>query len=125
MAKGKGVILCIDDDPDILSFFKTVLEAEGHKVVVAATGEDGLKAFRERKPDMVFVDLMMEEVDAGASFVRHVKASGSQVPMYMVTSVGDALNSNIDYSSLGVKGVIQKPVNIPNLLQIVNIALKS
>ena len=119
MADSGKSILCIDDDPDILEFFETVLNAKGYEVVTAPTAEEGLKAFKEYSPGLVFVDLMMEEVDAGTNFVKEVKALGSGVPIYMVSSVGDALNLNTSYSELGLTGVLQKPVDISNLLQIV------
>jgi len=117
------VILCIDDDQDILDFFEMVLSSKGYDVVTAPTAEDGLKAFKEHGPGLVFVDLMMEEVDAGTNFVKEVKALGSDVPIYMVSSVGDALNMTTDYSELGLKGVLQKPVDISNLLHIVQTAI--
>ncbi len=119
----KKVILAVDDDQDILDFFQMVLEAEGYEVRTAGTAEEGLKAFRAQTPDLVFVDLMMEEVDAGTSMVKELKALGAKVPMYMVTSVGDSLNMNIDYSELGLKGVLQKPVDIQNLLRLVKGAI--
>ena len=107
MGKDRGVILCIDDDPDIRDFFQTVLEAEGHEVIVSATGEEGLRAFNKKRPDIIFVDLMMEEIDAGTSFVKEVKALGSGVPIYMVTSVGDTLNIE------GSEAVILVTCNMP------------
>jgi DNA-binding response OmpR family regulator len=117
-------ILVVDDDPDILNFFQLVLATEGYTVTTAGTAEDGLKAFRERRPHLVFVDLMMEEVDAGTSLVKEIQAlGGDQVPIYMVTSVGDSLNMTTDYATLGLKGVLQKPVDIKNLLRLVSHAL--
>ncbi len=116
----KPVILSVDDDPDILDFMTTVLEAKGYNIVTAETAEDGLRVFKENKPGLVFVDLMMEEVDAGTSFVKEIKALGSDVPIYMLSSVGDAMNLNTDFSSLGLKGVLQKPIEPDALLKIVS-----
>jgi len=123
MADKSSVILCVDDDQDILDFFEMVLAPTGHDVVLALPAEDGLRAFTKCQPGLVFVDLMMEEVDAGTSFVREVKALGSNVPIYMVTSVGDTLSMTADYSQLGLKGVLQKPVEIDNLMKIVERSL--
>ena len=122
MGAGK-VILCIDDDQDILDFFEMVLGSKGYEVVTSATAEEGLKAYKEHQPGLVFVDLMMEEVDAGTMFVKEVKALGDPAPIYMVSSVGDALNLATDYAELGLRGVLQKPVDIANLLRIVETAL--
>ena len=119
MADKSSVSLCLDDDQDILDFFEMVLTSKGYEVVLAPTAEEGLRTFKQCQPGLVFVDLMMEEVDAGTSFVKEVKALGSGVPIYMVTSVGDTLNMTTDYSELGLRGVLQKPVDIDNLMKIV------
>ena len=123
MQDGKPVILCLDDDPDILFFLRTVLEKGGYIVKDAATAEDGLRIFKESNPDLVIVDLMMEEVDAGTSFVKEVRAAGGDVPIYMLSGVGDNLNLMTDYSSLGLSGVFQKPVDPEKLLKILKTKL--
>lgn len=116
MKDGKNVILAIDDDPDILDTMRTIMESDGHVVETAPTAEDGIRAFKSAQPDMIIVDLMMEEIDAGTNFVREVRALGSQVPIYMVTSVGDEMNMNTAYTDLGLSGIIQKPIQPATLL---------
>ncbi len=92
MPDQKTVILCIDDDPDILSFLQIVLEGAGYTFVAAESAEAGLRAYRESAPDAVIVDLMMEEVDSGTGFVRELRALGNRAPVFMLSSVGDNLN---------------------------------
>ena len=115
MQDGKFVILCIDDDPDILESLKVVLEANDYVVVTAPSAEKGLSVYRESHPDLLIVDLMMEEIDAGTSFVKELQALGNEAPIYMLSSTGDDLQSTISYEDLGLTGVFQKPIN-PNLL---------
>ncbi len=110
MQNGKHVILCIDDDEDIRDSLQVVLEANGYVHHGAATAEEGLRVFRERQPDLVIVDLMMEEVDAGTNFVKELKLLGSEVPIFMLSSVGDSLSQMTDYAELGLSGVLQKPI---------------
>jgi DNA-binding response OmpR family regulator len=124
MQDGKYTILCIDDDPDILETLKVVLEANDYTVAQAPCAEDGLKVYKEIKPDLVIVDLMMEEIDAGTNFVKEVKALGSDVPIYMLSSMGDTLNMSTDYSALGLSGVLQKPVTPDALLKLVRSKLQ-
>ncbi|MBN1918726.1 MAG: response regulator [Verrucomicrobia bacterium] len=124
MQDGKYVILCIDDDQDILESLRLVLEANGYIMLGAATGEEGLRIYKQTKPDLLIVDLMMEEVDAGTSFVRELKASGNTAPIYMLSSVGDSLNLSADYSELGLTGVFQKPIDPETLLTILRKKLK-
>ncbi len=116
MQDGKHVILCIDDDPDIRESLKMILEANGYIHVEAATAEAGVKVYQERKPDLVIVDLMMEEVDAGTNFVKELKLRGCDVPIYMLSSVGDSLSMSTSYADLGLAGVLQKPISPDSLL---------
>ncbi len=118
MGKGKAVILYIDDDPDCLDGLRIVLEANGYEMVEARSAEEGLSAFRSRRPDLIIVDLMMEEVDSGTAFVKELKALGSDVPIYMLSSVGDSLSVTIDPAALGLAGVFQKPIHTATLLTV-------
>ena len=117
-------ILCIDDDQDFLEALSVLLKANGYNVVTACSAEQGLKVYEQTRPDLVIVDLMMEEVDAGTGFVKEVKLRGGDVPIYMLSSVGDNLSMATDYSSLGLSGVFQKPVNHENLLRVLKARLK-
>jgi len=124
MEDGKHVILTIDDDADVRYALKIVLEGNGYAVVEAATAEDGLKVYKEHNPDLLIVDLMMEEVDAGVAFVKELKAINNQAPVYMLSSVGDNLNVTTDYADLGLAGVFQKPIDNNMLLSILASKLK-
>jgi CheY-like chemotaxis protein len=124
MKDGKHVILYVEDDQDFLDGMKLVLESNGYAFVPANSGEEGIRRYKDVQPDLVIVDLMMEEVDAGTSFVKELKAMGSKVPIYMVSSVGDALTLSTDYRELGLAGVLQKPVNPSTLLSLLRSKLK-
>ena len=124
MKDGKHVILYIDDDPDVLFAVRTILESSGYIVVEAPSAEEGLKVYKQSNPDFVIVDLMMEEVDAGTSFVKELKALGNKAPIYMLSSVGDSLNISTDYAGLGLDGVFQKPIAPSTLLSVLKVKLK-
>ena len=124
MQDGKHVILCIDDDPDILEVARMILEGNDYVFVGAGSAEEGLKSYEEEQPDFIFVDLMMEEVDAGTAFVKELKARGNTAPIYMLSSVGDALSSNVNYSELGLAGVFQKPIHPDSMLKTLQAKLK-
>jgi two-component system KDP operon response regulator KdpE len=112
----KPLILCVDDDPDIRHFLRTVLEEEGYEVVDAPSAEEGLRLYRQRQPAAVIVDLMMEEVDAGTNFVRELRTIGVKVPVFLLSSVGDQLNAIADYGTLGLSGILQKPISPSSLV---------
>ena len=123
MADKKAVILCIDDDPDILSFLEIVLGGAGYEYVGAESAEEGLRAFRAAVPDAIIVDLMMEEVDSGTGFVKELRALGNRAPIFMLSSVGDSLNLVADYAPLGLAGVFQKPLARQLLLNVLEAAI--
>jgi DNA-binding response OmpR family regulator len=123
MRDGKHVILYVEDDRDFLDSVRTVLEANGYVVIGAASGDEGLRAYRRSEPDLVIVDLMMEEVDAGADLVKELKAAGCTAPIYMLSSVGDELSQSADTAALGLDGVLQKPLDFDALLAILKAKL--
>ena len=124
MAK-KVVILAIDDDSDVLNGLRIVLEAGGFEMVEAYSAQEGLKQYKESKPDFILVDLMMEEVDAGLNFVKEIRLLNNKIPIYMLSSVGDTLIQSTSYAELGLNGVLQKPVNNKTLFKIIQTSIKS
>lgn len=118
MKDGKHVIMCVDDDQDMLDSMRIFLEKNGYAVIEANTAEEGVSLYKNEKPDFVLVDLMMEEVDAGTSMVKDLKAIGAEVPIYMLSSMGDTLSVSTPYSELGLSGVFQKPIDFNSLLTI-------
>ncbi len=119
----KPLVLCVDDDPDILEFLEIVLESEGFAFAGAASAEEGLLAYKRRTPDLLILDLMMEEVDAGTGLVKDIKLLGNQAPVFLLSSVGDNLSMTTDYTSLGLAGVFQKPVDRTHMLNVLRMAL--
>ena len=124
MKDDKHVILYVEDDADFRDSMRTVLEANGYVMIEAATGEEGIRLFKAERPDLVILDLMMEEVDTGTAMVRDLKMAGCNVPIFVCSSAGDALQMSIDYTELGLSGVLQKPVDFNILLTLVKLKLQ-
>src|SRR4051794_27258169 len=59
-------ILVVDDEPDLLGFVRSALEAEGFHVTTATDGTDGLRLALTTKPDLVILDLLMPGLDGQA-----------------------------------------------------------
>jgi len=125
MANKNFVILAIDDDSDVLNALRIILEANGYKMVEAYSAEEGLKKYKESRPNFILVDLMMEEVDAGLNFVKEIRLLNNKAPIYMLSSVGDSLAQSTSYTELGLDGVLQKPVDNKTLLKIIQTNIKS
>jgi DNA-binding response OmpR family regulator len=111
MREGKHVVLYVEDDADYQDMVREILEAANFEMVAASSAEEGIRAWDIEKPDLVIVDLMMEEVDAGTSLITDLRARGCDVPIYMLSSVGDDLAMSMDYAALGLAGVFQKPID--------------
>jgi len=123
MLKEQHVILCVDDDPDVLASLRVVLESDGYRVETARSGKEGLREFGRTRPDLVIMDLMMEDVDAGTRLVREINALAPGVPVYMLSSTGDYLDKAVDVNELGFQGVFQKPVDPKILLRLLRVKL--
>ena len=123
MPEGKPVILYVDDDPDYCEAMRVILEASGYEMAEAASAEDGLEVYKSRRPDLVIVDLMMEEVDSGTALVKELRLLGNKAPIFMLSSVGEGMNLSADYASMGLAGVFQKPIDRATLLSVLKTKL--
>ena len=108
---------------DILDFLRVVLEAEGYEFAGAASAEEALEVYKKTSPDLVIVDLMMEEVDAGTGFAKDLRLLRNEAPVFMLSSVGDSLSSTTDYVDLGLAGIFQKPLARDHLLSVLKTTL--
>ena len=89
-------ILIVDDDPDIAEAARLVLEREGYEVESATTRRDGMQALVESPPDLLILDVMMEEPDDGLRMVRDIRKGGNTVPIMMLTSINATMGITVD-----------------------------
>jgi len=108
MAKNRCVLV-VDDDQDILVQIRAILEAGGHEVLTAASGQEGWAVLETRTPDIILCDMMMENIDEGLRVCHELKARGLQIPIYLISSIGDVSMQNFDVMAEGFSGVLQKP----------------
>ncbi|MFN7169630.1 MAG: PleD family two-component system response regulator [Candidatus Omnitrophota bacterium] len=82
-------ILIIDDDPDMVEAMRVVLENKNYQVESASSGKEGLKKAREDKPDLIILDVMMENLDTGFEVSRDLKKDQilKDVPILMLTAI--------------------------------------
>ena len=89
-------ILIVDDDPDIVDAGRLVLEREGYQVDSAANRAEGMQQIEAGAPDLLILDVMMEEPDDGLNMARELRKKGHTLPILMLTSVNAAMGLNID-----------------------------
>ncbi len=116
MKDGKFVILYVDDDQDYLDTVRAILESAGYLMVEAHSAEEGLKVYKAHRPDLILLDLMMEEVDSGTGMIKELRLLNNTAPIYLLSSAGDQLNMVTSYADLGLAGIFQKPVDPKVLL---------
>lgn len=124
MKGGKYVILCIDDDKDMLFSLKIILEKNGFHVETASNEDDGIKKNTELKPDLILLDLMMEKVDSALNFMKQINSNGIVPPVFLLSSVGNDFYQSIDAAELGFAGTLQKPVEPDNLVRLIKMKLE-
>jgi signal transduction histidine kinase/CheY-like chemotaxis protein len=109
-------ILIIDDDLVARELLQKTLETDGHTVVTAASGEEGLGLAYGLKPSLITLDIMMPGMD-GWAVLRELKAEPEleHIPVIMVSIVGD---KQMGYT-LGAVESLTKPVNRRQLLHLV------
>ena len=83
-----GLVLVVDDEPDIRSTVKEILEDEGYQVVVAENAAAAREARRVSRPDVVLLDIWMPDLD-GISLLREWSSSGTPLcPFSMMSGHG-------------------------------------
>jgi CheY-like chemotaxis protein len=114
-------ILVIDDDPDVVAACGLVLEREGHEVAGAANAREGLRAVESLQPDLLVLDVMMEEPDDGLRLARELRRTGNNVPILMLTSVNQAMGLRIDKDDeiVPVDEFLEKPADPTTLVRVV------
>jgi DNA-binding response OmpR family regulator len=111
-------ILIVDDDPDIVEAARLVLEREGYEVESAPNRAEGMKKIAEVKPDLLILDVMMEEPDDGLRMAREIRRAGHTLPIIMLTIVNAAMGLNIDKDEemVPVEEFQSKPVDPQTLI---------
>ncbi|MBM2837701.1 MAG: sensor histidine kinase response regulator, and, heme-binding [Deltaproteobacteria bacterium] len=114
--QGKETLLLIDDDKDILSITRMMLEGCGFSVLTANSGRKGVNIFRENtdKIKVVLIDLIMPDMD-GIEVFREMKKIRSDVKVILVSGYN---NEEIKrrFCDDGFAGLIQKPYDVEYLL---------
>lgn len=124
MGDARPRILVVEDEEDLASLVQVNLSLAGYDVVVAPTGEAGLRAVAEEAPDAVLLDVMLPGVD-GWSVLRSVKEDRAtqDLPVVMLT----ALSEERDLIRGHLQGAVEyvtKPFEMRRLLETVEAVLR-
>jgi CheY-like chemotaxis protein len=109
-------VLLVDDDKDFLEMHTAVLEHRGYEVITARSSKECMEVLDDTRPDIVILDVMMEQFDSGFKASENIKQKYKDLPVMLLTSIG--AQTNLDFSSskevLEVSGadvLLDKPVS--------------
>ncbi len=119
-AARQPVILCIEDEPEMIDLIRLILERRGYKVLGAIGGEEGIKALEGQVPDLILLDLMMPDIDGWEVF-RQVRANPrlQHVPVVVVTAKAQSIDKVLGLHIAKVDDYITKPFGPQELIEAV------
>ena len=111
-------IAIIDDDPDILDASSLVLTSKNYEVITATNPEDGFKIVKENKPDLIILDVMMNEPDDGFFLAQKFRKEKITTPIIMYTSVSKSIGMDFGVNEMvPVDEFVEKPISPEQLIE--------
>ena len=114
-----STVLIVEDNEKNMKLARDVLQARGYTTLEAVTGEDGVRMAKERKPDLVLMDIQLPGLN-GIDALKQLRAdpSTARIPIVAFTaSVTPTDRSQIDEA--GFDGFLSKPVNLKEFIETV------
>jgi two-component system OmpR family response regulator len=121
-ACGRGRVLVVDDDSDVVQLLAVSLKFVGFEVDTAADGPEALTRAREGRPDAVLLELAMPGMD-GLTVLRSLRAAGVEAPVLFVTG-RDALEDKIRGLTAGADDYITKPFDLEEVVARLRVVLR-
>jgi two-component system response regulator VicR len=119
--KDTKMILCIEDEQDMIDLIRLILSRRGFVVRGATRGKEGLEIIRNEHPDLVLLDLMMPEMD-GWEVYQQIKANetSKNIPVIVVTAKAQSIDKVLGLHIAKVDDYISKPFSPQELLSSVD-----
>jgi DNA-binding response OmpR family regulator len=117
-------ILVVEDDPHIAEGLQLNLKMKGYKVSIASDGTSGLQQWKQWRPDLIVLDIMLPGVD-GLSVLRNIRLEDERLPILILSAKAD-IEDKIQGLSFGVDDYLTKPFNLDEfLLRVERLLLRS
>ncbi len=117
-------VLVVDDEPDIRTLVKEILEDEGFSVNVAENAEQARQVKKQINPDLILLDIWMPDVDGITLLKEWSSNSELSAPVVMMSGHG-TVETAVEATRLGAYDFIEKPLSLAKLLLTVKHALQS
>lgn len=116
-------VLLIDDETDYSETMGFYLMAKGYKVRTASSGRAGIEEIKRERPDIVFLDFLMPEMD-GVDTLREIRSFDKNLPVIMVTAY--ASDEKLQTAkSFGISGIFPKAEDFTVAARLIGEALKN
>ena len=118
--------LIIDDEPDITTYHEALLSDHGWQVQTANSGDDGLALARQRKPDVILLDVMMPERGGLSTLIGFRKDPELKaVPVVLFTGIQETLKQDFGafldrFKNYNPDGYVEKPIDPDKLLALLD-----
>lgn len=109
-------ILVIDDSPDFRNLLREALKLEGYNVVEASDGREGIRLFRDNRPALVLLDMIMPEKE-GIETLREILTIDSEAVVFTFSGLPGADAHNETALVLGARKGFSKPFRMAGLLE--------
>ncbi len=124
-----SLIAIIDDDPDILDASSLVLTSKGYEVITADNPDDGYRIVKEKNPDLIILDVMMNEPDDGFFLAKKFRRENIETPIIMYTSVSKSIGMEFGINEIvPVDDFVEKPIApdvlVDKVAKLLNLAMK-
>ena len=110
-------LLTVDDELDVCDFIKEFFSSRGYKVFAALSGRDGLSIVKKERPKIVFLDIIMPEIN-GLQVLEEIKKFDPAIKVIMI-SVADDEQTRQKAKSLGADEFLKKPFSKAYLEEVV------
>ena len=119
--ESKKVVVCIEDEPEMIALVKLILGRKGFDLVGAVGGREGLETVRKLRPDLVLLDLMMPDM-GGWEVYQQMKADAELkvIRVVVVTAKAQSIDKVLGIHIAKVDDYVTKPFGPQELLQSVN-----
>ena len=119
-------ILIVDDDADIVEAIQLVLEKEGYETALAYNRPEGMQQVEAGTPDLIILDVMMDEPDDGIAMAQDLRRQQFDKPILMLTSVAKVTGMKFgrDDEMVPVDEFVEKPIDPATLVTKVKELLK-
>lgn len=111
-------IAIIDDDPDIIDASSLVLISKGYEVITALNPDDGYRIVKDQKPDLIILDVMMNEPDDGFFLAQKFRKENITTPIIMYTSISKSIGIEYGVNEMvPVDEFVEKPISPDQLIK--------